>query len=81
MLYEKTGGYLFSCYTCICPLSDEVLLPWKFRSTGFDVWAPRSPNMKKIKGSYDIVSLFGMYIYMGERIAGKQYMPSLIIAI
>ena len=29
--------------------------------------------------SYQIVSLFVMYIDMGERIAGKQDMPSLII--
>ena len=31
------------------------------------------------KMSYRIVSLFDMYIDMGERIAGKQDMPSLII--
>ena len=29
--------------------------------------------------SYQIVSLFDMYIDMGERIAGKQDMPSPII--
>ena len=32
-----------------------------------------------LKISYQIVSLFDMYIDMGERIAGKQDMPSLII--
>ena len=32
-----------------------------------------------IKISYQIVSLFDMYIDMGERIAGKQDRPSLII--
>ena len=48
------------------------------------------PNMKKVyiffhilglnlKISYHIFSLFDMYMDMGERIAGKQDMPSLII--
>ena len=48
------------------------------------------PNMKKsiyffhilslnLKISYQIVSLFDMYMDMGERIAGKQDRPSLII--
>ena len=32
-----------------------------------------------LKIYYQIVSLFDMYIYMGERIAGKQDRPSLII--
>ena len=32
-----------------------------------------------LKSSYQIASLFPMYIYMGERIAGKQDRPSLII--
>ena len=32
-----------------------------------------------LKNSYHIVSLFDMYIDMGERIAGKQDRPSLII--
>ena len=32
-----------------------------------------------LKNSYQIASLFHMYIYMGERIAGKQDMSSLII--
>ena len=32
-----------------------------------------------LKISYQIVSLFDMHIDMGERIAGKQDMPSLII--
>ena len=31
------------------------------------------------KSSYQIVSLFHMYIDMGERVAGKQDRPSLII--
>ena len=35
----------------------------------------------KLKISYQIVSLFDMYIDMGERIAGKQDRPSLIIGI
>ena len=33
-----------------------------------------------LKISYQIASLFHMYIDMGERIAGEQDMPSLIIA-
>ena len=48
------------------------------------------PNMKKVlfffhilglnlKISYQIASLFHMYIYMGERIAGKQDRSSLIV--
>ena len=32
-----------------------------------------------LKISYQIISLFDMYIDMGERIAGKQDRPSLII--
>ena len=32
-----------------------------------------------LKISYRIVSLFNMYMDMGERIAGKQDMPTLII--
>ena len=32
-----------------------------------------------LKISYHIVSLFDMYIDMGERLAGKQDRPSLII--
>ena len=32
-----------------------------------------------LKISYHIVSLFGMYIYMGDKIAGEQDRPSLII--
>ena len=68
----------------------EVLLSWNFRSPGFDVRPPQDPpNMKKVlffhilglnlKISYHIASLFHMYIYMGERIAGKQDRSSLII--
>ena len=57
----------------------------------FDVRAPQDPpNMKKkvyffhilglnLKISYQIVSLFDMYMDMGERIAGMQDRPSLII--
>ena len=72
----------------ICLLCDEVLLPWNFRSPGFEVRAPRAPpNMKKsiflsyleFKIYYQIVSLFDMYIDMGEWIARRQDRPSLII--
>ena len=86
----KTVGYFFPLLY-ICLLCDEVLLPWNFRSPGFDVRAPQDPpNMKKmyiffhilglnLKISYQIVSLFDMYIDMGERIAVRQDRPSLII--
>ena len=81
---------LFFPLLYICLLCDEVLLPWNFRSPGFDIRAPLDPpNMKKyilfhilglnLKISYQIVSLFDMYMDMGERIAGKQDRPSLII--
>ena len=71
---------LQSCFPLlyICLLCEEVLLPWNFRS----------PEKKYIffhilglnlKISYQIVSLFDMYMDMGERIAGKQDRPSLII--
>ena len=53
---------------------------------GFDVRAPRTPKYEynnildlNLKRSYQIASLFHMYIDMGERIAGKQDRPSLII--
>ena len=86
----KTVGYFFPLLY-ICLLCDEVLLPWNFRSPGFDVRAPQDPPKyeKKyyivhilglnLKISYQIASLFHMYIYMGERIAGKQDRSSLII--
>ena len=62
-----------------------------FRSPGFDIRAPQDPpNMKKciyfvhilglnLQISYQIVSLFDMYMVMGERIAVKKDRPSLII--
>ena len=72
----------------ICLLCDEVLLPWNFRSHGFDVIDP-SQIWKKVyffhilglsfKISYQIASLFDMFIDMGERIAGKQDRLTLII--
>ena len=86
----KTGSYFFPLLY-ICLLCDEVLLPWNFCSPGFDIRTPQDPpNMKKtyiffhilglnLKMSYQIVSLFDMYIDLGERIARKQDRPSLII--
>ena len=74
-----------------CMLCDEVLLPWYFRSPGFDVRPPPPPGPPKydffffhilglnLNISYQIASLFDMYIDMGERLAGKQDRPSLII--
>ena len=42
----KTGSYFVSLLY-ICLLCDEVLLPWNFRSPGFDVRAPRTPKYEK----------------------------------
>ena len=51
----KTVGYFFPLLY-ICLLCDEVLLPWNFRSPGFDIRAPQDPpNMKKVL----FVSYFG----------------------
>ena len=67
--YMKNGGYFFPLlYIHVCLLCDEVLLPWNCRSPG-------------LKISYQIASLFDMFIDMGERIAGKQDRPSLIISL
>ena len=85
----KTGSY-FCPLLYICLLCDEVLLPWNFRSPGFDIRAPQDPQNRifyficHISGlnfnfSYQIVSLFDMYIDIAERIAGRQDRPSLII--
>ena len=87
----KTGSYFFPLLY-ICLLCDEVLLPWNFRLPGFDIGPPpQDPQIWKIKYiffhtldlnlkiAYQIVSLFDMYIDMGERIAGKQDRPSLIM--
>ena len=66
-------------------------LLWGLSALKFDVRPPQDPsNMKKnllfvhilglnLKMSYQIASLFHMYIDMGERIAGKQDRFSLII--
>ena len=82
------GGY-FVLLLYICLLCDEVILPWHFRSPGCDVRGPLDPpNMiffwghilgLNFKISYHIASLFDKYIDMGERIAAKEYRPSLII--
>ena len=86
----KIGSYFFPLLY-ICLLCDEVLLPWNFRSPGFDIRAPQDPPKYEkryiffnilglnLKISYQIVSLFYMYMDMGERIAGKRDRPSLII--
>ena len=63
----------------ICLLSDLTALKFSFswvRRKG-----PPPPNILdlKLKISYQIAFLFDMYIDMGERIAGKQDRPSLII--
>ena len=83
--------WLFFPLLYICLLCYEVLLPWNFHSPGFDVRAPMTPQIWKkiifvfhilglnLKSSYQIASLFDMHIVMGERIAGKQDRPSLII--
>ena len=65
--------FLFFPLLYIYLLWDEVLLPWNFLSPGFDVRAPRTPQIWKkyyffhILGlnlkHYQIASLFHMYIY------------------
>ena len=59
----KTGGYVFPCYTYVCSVMG-----------GFSYF-----GFKLKTNSYQIASLFHMYIDMDERIAGKQGKPSLII--
>ena len=73
----KTGGYFFPCYTYVCSVMRSYC-PAIFLSLGLD------PPIFDILGlnfkcSYQIASLFDMYIYMVERIAGKQDMHILII--
>ena len=89
ILWPIYGSY-FCPLLYICLLCDEVLLPWNFRSPGFDIRAPQNPQIWKkiyicfhilgltLTNSYLIVSLFDMYMDMGERIAGKQDRPSAI---
>ena len=70
-------------------LCDEDWLPWNFGNSGFDLIPHDSKICKTLyffhiwdlnfKSSYHIASLFDIYIDMGERIAGKQNRPSLII--
>ena len=77
--------------TYICLLCDEVLLPWNFGNPGFDVKALHDPpNMNFFLHilDLDLQILIGLlpyftctYIYIGERIAGKQDKPSLIIEV
>ena len=42
----QTGSYFFPLLY-ICLLCDEVLRPWNFRSPGFDIRAPRTPQIWK----------------------------------
>ena len=64
-------------------MSDEVLLSWNFHSPDFDIKGPPKIVFHilglNLQISYQIVSLFDMYIDMGEKIAGRQDMRSLII--
>ena len=86
----NTGSYFVPLLYILCVLCDEVLLSCNCSSPMFDISATRTPQIWKkvyffhilgvnLKFSYQIVSLFDMYIDMGERIAGKQDRPSLII--
>ena len=90
--YKNWRFFFFLLYICL--LCDEVLLPWKFGNPGFDVRVPQDPPpppqiYKNIyifyildfnfKSSFQIVSLFHMYIDMSEMIAGDQDRLSLII--
>ena len=85
----KTGDYFFPLFINLSALL-WGLSALKFSFTWVRCKAPQDPpNMKKsiffhilglnLKMSYQIASLFHMYIYMGERIAGKQDRFSLII--
>ena len=45
-MYMKTGGYLFPLlYMYICLLCDEALLPSNFRLPGFNIRAPKTPQI------------------------------------
>ena len=52
----KIGSYFFPLL-CICLLCDEILLPWNFRSPGFDIRAPQDPP--KYEKKVYIFSYFG----------------------
>ena len=87
-IYEKLVIICFPCYKFVCSVMRSYC-PWNFRSPGFDIRAPQDPpNMKKIL----FLSYFGFklknllsdcflisHIHMGERIAGEQDRPSLVI--
>ena len=88
-IYKKLVVIFLRCYKFVCSVMrsycPENLVTWVRRKGPQD-----PPNMKKkyiffhilglnLKISYQIASLFDMYIDMGERIAGKQDRPSLII--
>ena len=88
----KTGDFFPLLWICL--LCDEVLLPWKFWFTWFDVRAPAPPKydffffffffffifwVLNLNLFYQMASSVDMYIDMGERIVGKQDRLSLII--
>ena len=89
-IYEKLAIIFFPCYKFVCSVMRSYC-PEIFCSPGFEVRPPPGPPKyeKKyyffhilglnFKMSYQIASLFHMYIDMGERIAGKQDRFSLII--
>ena len=92
-IYEKPVIIFFPCYKFICSVL-WGLTALKFSFTWVRRKAPpgppRTPQIWKkklffhnlglnLKMSYQIASLFHMYIDMGERIAWKQDRPSLII--
>ena len=95
LVSEPVGGrswatelHCFPCYTYVCSVMRSYC-PEIFVHLGSMTFFSYFQNMKKVyffhilglnlKISYQIASLFDMYIYMDERIAGKQDRPSLII--
>ena len=87
---EKLSVIVFPCYTYVCSVMRSYC-PEIFVHLGLTQGPPGPPKYEEkkvyfyhilglnLKISYQIVSLFDMYINMGERIAEEQDRPSLII--
>ena len=90
-IYEKLGIIFFPCYKFVCSVIwGLTALTFSFTWVRRKAPPPGPPKYEKsiiffhilglnLKMSYQIASLFHMYIDMGERIAGKQDRFSLII--
>ena len=80
-----------ACYTYVCYVMRAYCPEIFLHLHGCDVRAPRTPQIWqkkyisfsyfgfKLKNKFQIASVFDMYIDIGERIAGSQDRPSLII--